>query len=154
MNLNHMHPHWSANSKAVRQTQPCANHDLRWFQPTNTKIRDTDRCNRQHGSIMAHLLHFHQDTCIGLVGLLVISAQTYCSYCNSSPDQALQSCIPQTTLSLHPKEKRNTIRNIGPRDCSSESLHRPTGLPVKQGSACYLAEVWAFLLTTSEGQRL
>lgn len=58
MKLNHMYPHWSTNSRAVRQTQPCANHDLRWFQPTNTEFRDTDRCSRQHQAITGSSTQF------------------------------------------------------------------------------------------------
>lgn len=90
------------NSKAVRQTHTHMNrhdnHDLQWIRPTNTGLRDKDRSMQQAAFIHHWFIYliFPSKHMHLFAGLLVISAQTHCSYCNSSPDQASQHSKEKT----------------------------------------------------------
>lgn len=74
---------------------------------------------QQAESIHHCFVYLIQGACICLFGLLVISAQTHCSYCNSSPDQAYDS---QTAFpDIKEEEETNTI-NIGVLDFKTATL--------------------------------
>lgn len=120
MKQNQMYPRWSNKLEGSQaNTHVCTWTDIKITTFSESDLQTlssetkADQWSRQHLSTTgSSTWFFHQNTCICLLGLLVISAQTHCSYCNSSPDQALESRMSQILPMLKGEEEANAIRSL------------------------------------------
>lgn len=116
----------------------------------------TDQCSRQNLSITASSTWFPSRRMHLLACWL---SQLKHTAATATAAQTRLLSPKRHSPDIKEEEETNTVRSlwhwsVGLQKCSSEiNLHHPTGLPVRKGRA-YLDEVWAFLLTTSRGQRL
>ena len=104
--------------------------DLQWYQQALSSDRQISAAGDIFSSLL-HLLSFHQDSCIGLVHSLVISAQTQDSYCNSSPDQTVPAPCSSQWHTLHTQKESKTDTSpfrhfsVGPQNCSQKMSSSP-----------------------------